>query len=176
MAESRTTINRDTEAAPDDAAESAPESSGGSGGAQSVRPPGSVDAEAAATIDQLMSTAGVGEEGERRSRERTPFTGKVALVLIADGKIQPPALYKAVNISPGGLCLQSRGMVHTDQAGAVQMRKSDGQVVTVGVIIRHCRYVADGIHHIGIQFAGMPPKLYPSHFETSPGHSVLDQS
>jgi len=85
-----------------------------------------------------------------------------------------PMVYQGVDISCGGLCIQSRGMLHTDTLGAVQLRKSSGDLVVIGVRVCHCRYVEKGMHHIGLAFIDTPNSVSSKVFNDPSGRSVLE--
>jgi hypothetical protein len=90
---------------------------------------------------------------ELRQTRRVPFDGKVALVQITpDGGKSIPTTVRCKNVSAGGMCVQSRYMLHIGYEGAVLMLRSNGEPVIIGARVIHCKYIGDMLHESGIEF------------------------
>ena len=138
---------------------------------------GSSDGTSADQIIAGIQDGSLTAEEERRGGERHPYSGRVAIVLINEDKqLSMPMVYQGVDISGGGLCIQSRGMLHTGTVGAVQLRKSSGDLVVIGVRVCHCRYVEKGMHHIGLAFIETPTSINRKVFNDTNGRSVLESA
>lgn len=121
--------------------------------------------------DRLIDVAsGVEDDtqtvAERRSRDRHPYEETVAIMLLnPDGKKCGPLVAQAQDISRGGIRVVTRQMIHVGTQGAIQLRKSGGSTVLVGVEAIHCRYIGDMEHHTGLRFAPLPNGLSGSDFD-----------
>jgi hypothetical protein len=93
------------------------------------------------------------EMAEHRKTRRTPYRGKLALVQrTPDGGRTIPITVDGKDISPGGMCVISRYMLHVGHSGAVLVRRSDGEQVMLGVRVAHCHYVGGMKHESGLEF------------------------
>jgi len=128
-------------------------------------------------VDGIMRMASEQEaprETESRDAERHPYHGHIALILLdQSGNAAPPVLLQTEDISTGGIGVISRHMFHTDSTGAVQMIRSDGKTVIIGVKVKHCRYAGDLRHRSGFEFVPIPMKIKESHFLADDGKTPL---
>jgi hypothetical protein len=122
------------------------------------------------TIDTLLDCATKLEEHcpvtpERRHHERFPFSAAALLILLKPdgGRFQPRRVLTR-DISAGGVSVVSRGMIHEGAKGGLILRRSDGESVLVGVLVKHCRYAGIMQHHTGMEFIPLPDGLSQDHF------------
>lgn len=119
---------------------------------------------AASTIDTLIEHAGTLRKDiadapavERRQHERHAYHQLVILTLLTpDGKPQITAQATGVDISKGGLCLDSRTMLYPGAIGIARLPKSNGESTIVGIQVRHCRYIGNMTHRSGLRFIALP--------------------
>jgi hypothetical protein len=90
---------------------------------------------------------------EHRGDRRLPMSQKVAFVQrMPDGGKSICTVVQGKDISPGGMCIISRYMLHIGQKGAVLLTRSNGKQVIIGAKVVHCRYVGPAGHESGLEF------------------------
>jgi len=90
---------------------------------------------------------------EHRDARRVPCDQKVALVQrTPDGGKTISTIVQCKDISPGGMCVLSRYMLHVGHEGAILITRSNGEQVIIGVKVVHCRYVGKMGHESGLEF------------------------
>jgi hypothetical protein len=132
----------------------------------------------ASVIDRLIDIARgsaqvSAEERENRDTKRVAFSGSVALVQVtATGDRTRPLIVRCKNISPGGLCIVSRQMLHIGHGGAVMMQRSNGTTVLLGARVVHCSYIGNMEHESGIEFTPLPEGISERDFHDAQGNLV----
>lgn len=118
-----------------------------------------MDAANQTTSDKLIDAAAANPASgkytgeERRGCKRHPYSADATLVLLSeDGRPQKPLSVKGKDLSNGGVCIQTRFMIHPGRRGVIHLTRSDGRVVPVGVIVSYCRYMGNMLHETGLQF------------------------
>lgn len=95
----------------------------------------------------------------RRINERFSIDADVYCVVCnSESGISHPLKVRARDISPGGLCVLSRNMLHVGYTGAVRMIRADGTELIIGIQVTRCRYVGDMMHECGLLFLDAPPE------------------
>lgn len=90
---------------------------------------------------------------EHRDAQRMECDEQVALVQrTPDGGKSICTVVRARDISPGGMGVTSRYMLHVGHNGAMLITRSDGQQVILGIRVVHCQYTGDGGHESGLVF------------------------
>ena len=126
-------------------------------------------------IDRLIDIATgrvepEGDDMEQRGTRRHGTDAWVALVQITpSGGRSIPVAVRCKNISAGGMCIVSRYMLHVGYQGAILMRRSDGELVLIGVRVVHCSYVGKHEHESGIEFTPDTGGIEMSDFEDETG-------
>lgn len=101
---------------------------------------------------------------ENRHDRRLPCTEKAALVQRTPGGGKTICtVINSKDISPGGMCVLSRYMLHVGHEGAILISRSNGEQVIIGVRVVHCRYVGNHCHESGLEF-----------LESANGFTLLD--
>jgi hypothetical protein len=114
------------------------------------------------TDDLINGAAHLGAQGfaEKRDQERHPYKTAITLRLLSPGgQIGQPLQVQGVDISQGGICVESRNMFHPGSVGGMLLVRSDGSQTLVGVRVAHCRYVSGMKHNTGFQFIPVPPQV-----------------
>lgn len=111
---------------------------------------------------------------DRRNKERHPYTLLVGLVLLDENReLLPPLLLRARDISVGGIGLSSRGPLDVGRRGVLQLVRSNGNLALAGVEVKHCRYVKDLEHIVGMCFIPMPAGFRTEDFLDDQGRLTL---
>ncbi len=102
---------------------------------------------------------------DRRVHPRRVYETLVGLVLVDDaGGRGDPMVLRSRDLSTGGMGLVGRHPIDAGTAGVMQIVRGDGRVALLGVVIRHCRYVDDQTHEIGLEFCDLPPGVTAADF------------
>lgn len=115
--------------------------------------------------DELISDAAsmvatIELEAERRTAERHDYPHKVVVLLRSVDSSQPrPIPVQGVDISSGGLCVESKTIFRPGAVGVVQLKRSDGTHALVGVQVCRCTYTGDMMHQSGLRFIPAPEDL-----------------
>jgi hypothetical protein len=92
---------------------------------------------------------------EHRDSQRIACDENVAIVQrTPDGGKTICTVVRARDISPGGMCVNSRYMLHVGQTGAILVTRSNGEQSIVGVRVAHSRYTGNMEHESGLEFTG----------------------
>ena len=111
---------------------------------------------------------------DRRNKERHPYPLLVGLVLLDENReLTPPLLLRAKDISVGGIGLCCREPLEVGTQGVLQLVRSNGNLALAGVEVRHCRYVKDLEHIVGLSFIPMPPGFRTEDFLDDQGRLTL---
>ena len=94
---------------------------------------------------------------ERRAATRHPYDALIGFVLL-DGDDRPtqPILLRTRDISDGGVCITCRHPLKIHRRGVVQLVRSGGRRALTGVEVRHCQYLGDETHEVGLKFTAIP--------------------
>ncbi len=96
-------------------------------------------------------------EAERRSSERFDYPHNVEVILRSiNGTTAKPIVAQGVNISSGGLCIESRVVFRPGAVGIARLKRSDGSFAVIGVQVCRCRYVSNMMHRTGMRFIPLP--------------------
>jgi hypothetical protein len=111
---------------------------------------------------------------DRRAHPRHAYEALVGLILVDErGTMCPPLVVRARDLSEGGLSIISRRPIETGRRGVVQLVRADGRHAVAGVEVRHCRYVEDQAHDIGLKFAPLPEGVRQEDFLDASGRIAL---
>jgi len=104
-------------------------------------------------INELESKDSAQHEDKRRS----PRTTLPDDITVTAGMVQPDGsenrfLVKGRNVSDHGLSFLHGAFVHTDTRCNVTFTKADGECVQLETVVKHCRYLTDGVHEVGAMF------------------------
>ncbi|MCZ6834139.1 MAG: PilZ domain-containing protein [Planctomycetota bacterium] len=125
-------------------------------------------------IDKATGSSENAEKKERRGQKRHPYELLVGLILVDEqGQCSDSIVLRAINLSPGGVCLSSRQALEPGQQGVVQLMRTNGTYALAGVEIRHCHYIEDQNHIVGLQFKPFPKGLKRESFLDEQGHLRL---
>lgn len=109
---------------------------------------------------------------ENREMRRQPFHSKVAIVQYTpDGRKTLPLIADGKDISPGGLCVISRYMLHPNHVGAVLFQRSNGEDVLIGMRVIYSRYAENGVHESGLMFNAIPDGIGIDDFRDQMGRT-----
>ena len=105
-------------------------------------------------IDIAMGTIPADpDDHENRTTRRCEHDRPIGFVqMTPTGGKSIATVVRCKNISPGGMCVVSRYMLHVGHIGAVLMRRANGDEVMLGVKVVHCEYVGDMKHESGLEF------------------------
>ncbi|MCA9290599.1 MAG: hypothetical protein KDA25_05690 [Phycisphaerales bacterium] len=130
------------------------------------------DTKRAARVTAASSDHGVGDS--RRDADGVPFDRFVALVLlVGDGGVSAVQVLRATELSPTGICVKSKQMMHPQTQGAIQIMRQDGTFAIIGVEVRHCQYVGDLAHAIGLRFVPLHERFRTTDFLDDDGRMPL---
>ena len=109
-------------------------------------------------IDRILDVAQGKAEAdpndlENRGTRRQEYGGLVAFVQwTPTGGKSISTVVRCKNISPTGMCIQSRYMLHVGHEGSVLLLRSDGEQAMLGVKVVHCSYIGEMTHESGLEF------------------------
>ncbi len=89
-----------------------------------------------------------------------------------DGGKSIPTLVRSKNISPTGMCIISRYMLHVGHEGVVLMTRTNGAEVLLGVKVVHCVYVGEMKHESGFEFIEVPVDFSMEDFIDEHGNMI----
>ena len=123
-------------------------------------------------------------EQERQKLSSLVNHTDIGFVLL-DGDDRPtqPILLRTRDISEGGVCITCRHPLKIHRRGVVQLVRSGGRRALTGVEVRHCQYLGDETHEVGLKFTAIPdvqdldqwlddqgtPKLFDALLSGNPG-------
>jgi len=117
-------------------------------------------------------------ENERRRRRRLQYTEPVVVVMIGPtGHCAQPVALRARDLSYDGICVCSRTMMYPGSRGAVQLKRSTGEMAIIGVQVQHCRYAGAMQHYVGMKFVPLTEEIPSAAFLDRRGRMIaLDES
>lgn len=100
------------------------------------------------------------DPADRREHKRHAFRREVISVWAGDGA-SPHAMasLRSIDISSGGLSLESRSMLYDGQRGVIRLCLPDREPILAGVEALHCRYAGKMRYVIGCRFHRPPHAL-----------------
>lgn len=105
----------------------------------------------------LQQTDDFDPDLDRREHERHPYRQAITVTLITpEGHPGTPVTVNAMDISQGGICIESRTMFRPGAVGTASLPRSDGRSANVGIQVCHCRYVGRMMHRTGLRFIPLP--------------------
>ncbi len=117
----------------------------------------------AAPVD--AASGAVDTQENRRTAARLGHDQPVAVMLLnADGDFEPPRVARTNDVSKGGVSIRCEHMMDAGAIGVMQFVHPDGRAAMVGCEVRHCRYLDDGVHQIGIMFTKLDASIDPRQF------------
>jgi len=121
------------------------------------------------TLDAAAATA-----TDRRAHVRHGYAALAGLVLVDEGgRRSAPLVVRTRDLSEGGLCITSIHPLLTGRRGMVQLVRADGRHAVAGIEVRHCRYVEDQAHEVGLQFTALPVGQRPDDLVSKCGRMRL---
>ena len=81
----------------------------------------------------------------------------MGLGTVPETGIGPQLTVHIRDISPGGMRILSRNMLHVGYVGAVRLVRADKSVIIMGIRVVRCHYEGDMLHDCGMEFLEQPP-------------------
>lgn len=128
-------------------------------------------------VDRAIEIAqGAAEPGvndrEARAFKRLPHEAWVMFVEVTPtGERLEPLTLRAIEISAGGMSLQSATRVEPGCRGAVMISKSTGEPAVLGVLVVHCRPSDRMNHECGVAFGALPQGVTLADFQDVDGRT-----
>lgn len=128
------------------------------------------------TIDRMIDVArGVAETDpvdlENRGTRRCEHEALVALVQwTPNGGKSISTVVQCKNMSPSGMCIVSRYMLHVGHEGVLLLQRSNAENVILGIKVIYCKYVGGMKHESGIKFVEVPTHFSMEDFRDEQGN------